>query len=365
MSRKSAARHLMLMLGLCALSLAPQCGKRRPPLPPIERIPQRTEALTGVQRGNEITLMWPAPLRNAGEGSVQSIRRVDVYRVAEKLNAPLPMTEDQFEERATLIGSVPYDEIKKGEATLTYRDQLELASDPARLRYAIRYVNAAGQRAAFSNFFLMTPAFKVAAPPADINFEKQETANIITWQAPTRNMDGSTPVNLLGYNVYRILNSKPESDLKPLNAEPITTTRYEDKRFKFGETYTYFVRAVSLGTEARPVESLSSSQIEVLQKDIYPPAAPDLATPNAAFGRIALFWTANSEPDVVGYHLYRSTDANLPLDKWSKLTPQIHTRTTFTDENVEAGKTYYYYVVAVDSAGNVSPPSKVVSDTVP
>jgi hypothetical protein len=108
-------------------------------------------------------------------------------------------------------------------------------------------VNAAGQRAAFSNFFLMTPAFKVAAPPADINFEKQETANIITWQAPTRNMDGSTPVNLLGYNVYRILNSQPESDLKPLNAEPITTTRYEDKRFKFGETYTYFVRAVSLG----------------------------------------------------------------------------------------------------------------------
>ena len=365
MSRKSAARHLMLMLGLCALSLAPQCGKRRPPLPPIERIPQRTEALTGVQRGNEITLMWPAPLRNAGEGSVQSIRRVDVYRVAEKLNAPLPMTEDQFEERATLIGSVPYDEIKKGEATLTYRDQLELASDPARLRYAIRYVNAAGQRAAFSNFFLMTPAFRVAAPPADINFEKQETANIITWQAPTRNMDGSTPVNLLGYNVYRILKSQPESELKPLNAEPVTTTRYEDKRFKFGETYTYFVRAVSLGTEARPVESLSSNQIEVLQKDEYPPAAPDLATPNAAFGRIALFWTANSEADVVGYYLHRSTDANLPLDKWSKITPQIYTRTTFTDENVEAGKTYYYYVVAVDSAGNVSPPSKVVSDTVP
>ena len=365
MSRKSAARHLMLMLGLCALSLAPTCGKRRPPLPPVERIPQRTEALTGVQRGNVITLMWPAPLRNAGEGSVQSIRRVDVYRVAEKLNAPLPMTEDQFEVRATLIGSVPYEEIKKGGATLTYTDRLELASDPARLRYAIRYVNAAGQRAAFSNFFLMTPAFKVAAPPANPKGEKLETANVITWEAPTSNMDGSTPVNLLGYNVYRISNSQPESELKPLNPEPITATRYEDKRFKFGDTYTYFVRAVSLGTEARPVESVDSNHIEMLQKDIYPPAAPDLATPNAAFGRIALFWTANSEPDVVGYYLHRSTDPNLPLDKWSKLTPQIYTKTTFTDENVETGKTYYYYVVAVDSAGNASPPSKVVSDTVP
>ena len=365
MSRKSAARHLMLMLGLCALSLAPTCGKRRPPLPPVERIPQRTEALTGVQRGNVITLMWPAPLRNAGEGSVQSIRRVDVYRVAEKLNAPLPMTEDQFEVRATLIGSVPYEEIKKGGATLTYTDRLELASDPARLRYAIRYVNAAGQRAAFSNFFLMTPAFKVAASPTDTHFETQETANIIIWNAPTTNMDGSSPVNLLGYNVYRTSNSQPESELKPLNPEPITATRYEDKRFKFGETYTYFVRTVSLGTEGKLVESVNSNQIEILQKDVYPPAAPELAQPNSLPGRIALFWTANSEPDVVGYYLHRSTDPNLPLEKWPKLTPQIHTRSTFQDENVETGKTYYYYVVAVDSAGNVSPPSKVVSDTVP
>jgi predicted phage tail protein len=321
--------------------------------------------LTGVQRGNQITLIWPAPLRNAGEGSVQSIRRVDVYRVAEKLNAPLPMTEDQFETRATLIGSVSYEEIKNAGTTLTYTDRLQLTSDPARLRYAIRYVNAAGQRAAFSNFFLTAPAFKVAAPPTNATKETQETANIISWDAPTANMDGSTPVNLLGYNVYRILKSQPESDPKPLNTEPVTVTRYEDKRFKFGELYIYFVRAVSLGSEGKPVESLNSNQIELLQTDIYKPAAPDLATPNAAPGRIALFWTANSEPDVVGYYLHRSTDPNVPLDKWPKLTPQIYNRTTFTDEKVETGKTYYYYVEAVDSAGNISLPSKVVSETVP
>src|SRR5204863_10129366 len=129
----SAARHLMLLLGLCLLSLAPTCGKRRPPLPPVERIPQRTQELSGLQRGNVITLIWPAPLRNASEGSVQSIRRVDVYRVAEKLNARLSMTEDEFEARATLIGSVPYEEIKKGGPTLSYTDQLELAGEPARL----------------------------------------------------------------------------------------------------------------------------------------------------------------------------------------------------------------------------------------
>ena len=74
---------------------------------------------------------------------------------------------------------------------------------------------------------------------------------------------------------------------------------------------------------------------------------------------------ANSEPDLAGYYLFRSTDPNLPKDKWIKLTGTLYTKTTFTDENVETAKTYYYYVVAVDQAGNPSPASEVASDTVP
>src|ERR1041385_9293756 len=120
----------MLLLVLCLVSMAPMCGKRRPPLPPVERIPQRTEALTGLQRGNRVILTWPAPVRNAKEGSVQSIRRVDVYRVAQKPTAPLPLTEDQFAAKAILVGSVSYDEMKKAGPTLTYVDTLELAGGP-------------------------------------------------------------------------------------------------------------------------------------------------------------------------------------------------------------------------------------------
>ena len=96
LSRKSATRQLKLLLALCALSMAPTCGKSRPPSPPIERIQQRTELLSGAQRGNQVILSWPAPRRNASSGSVQSIRRIDVYRVAEKLDAPAAMTEDEF-----------------------------------------------------------------------------------------------------------------------------------------------------------------------------------------------------------------------------------------------------------------------------
>jgi fibronectin type 3 domain-containing protein len=363
--RQLIARHLLLLVAVSALSLAPTCGKRKPPLPPIERIPQRTESLTGAQRGNQVILSWPAPRRNAGEGSVQSIRRVDVYRVAERPNSPLSLTEEEFAARATVVGSVPYSELKNAGDNLSYTDTLELAGVPARLRYAVRYVNAAGQSAAFSNFFIMEPAAKVAEPPTSVRKEESETAITINWEAPRTNIDGSTPVNLLGYNVYRATASQPQVAQKPINQELIASTKYQDRSFKFGQRYTYIVRTVSLGTEGKPVESLNSNSVEAAPIDIYRPSAPGQISPAASPGRISLFWPANPETDVAGYTIYRSTDPNLPKDRWTKLTPTLYPRTTFTDENVEAGKTYYYYITATDASGNVSSQSEVVSETVP
>lgn len=352
----------LLPTAVCTLN----CGKRRPPLPPIERVQQRTELLSGVQRGNQVILSWPAPRRNASDVSVQSIRRIDVYRLAEKPGAPLGLTEEEFATRSTLVGSVTYDEIKSGAEVLSYTDTLELAGEPARLRYAIRYVNAAGQRAAFSNFLLLEPAARIAQAPTIITTDKEvsEEAVTITWQPPAANIDGSTPVNLLGYNVYRSAESETEST-QPLNDQPISGTQYQDRKFKFGDTYRYVVRAVSLGTEGGQVESLNSNSITVSPRDTFPPSAPTSITVAAAPGRLSIFFPANPESDIAGYNIYRSTNPDLPKDKWNKLNSTLLTRTTFQDEKVESGQRYYYYLTAVDTAGNVSPISEVVSETVP
>jgi hypothetical protein len=355
-----------LTLLLTAVFLSANCGKRRPPLPPVERVQQRTELLSGVQRGNQVILSWPAPLRNASDVSVQSIRRIDVYRLAEKPRAPLGLTEEEFATRSTLIGSVIYADIKSGVEVLTYTDTLELAGEPTRLRYAVRYVNAAGQRAAFSNFLLLEPAARIAQAPTIITTDKEvaEDALTISWQPPAANIDGSTPVNLLGYNLYRAADADGEGG-QPLNDTLISGTQYQDKAFKFGETYRYVVRAVSLGTEGGQVESLNSNSITVLPRDTFAPSAPASITVAAAPGRLSIFFPANPEPDIAGYNIYRSTDPDLPKDKWNKLNPGLLTRTTFQDEKVESGRRYYYYLIAVDQAGNVSPLSDVVSETVP
>ncbi|HEV2913993.1 MAG TPA: hypothetical protein VGX92_11995 [Pyrinomonadaceae bacterium] len=368
-TEKGSIKRFFLFFTFClfAFSLAfAACGKRRQPLPPVERIPQRTELLSGAQRGNQVILSWPAPQRNAPAGSVQSIRRIDIYRLAETPDAPLPLTEDEFSARSTLIGSVTFETIQNGGDTLTYIDTLELAGQPTRLRYALRYVNASGQRASFSNFLLIEPAARIAEPPTILS-PAAETENAITisWRPPVANIDGSTPVNLLGYNVYRVSQSQTEIGQTPINSSLITSTEYVDKSFQFGEHYNYIARSVSLGTGGSQVESLNSNVVAVSPRDVYPPSAPANITANAAPGRVSLFFPANPERDVAGYNIYRSTDPNLPPGQWTKLTDAPLARTTFQDENVESGKKYYYYLTAVDASGNVSLPSEVVSETVP
>ena len=357
-----------LWIVLCLICLT-GCGKRRPPLPPVERVQQRTEFLSGAQQGNEVILSWPAPQRNAPDSSVQSIRRIDVYRLAEKPGSPLALTEDEFSARATVVGSVTFEQIQTAGDTLTYRDVLELAGQPTRLRYAIRYVNASGQRAAFSNFLSIEPAARIAqAPTLSSPAKVLEDSITLSWQPPAANIDNSTPVNLLGYNVYRTDESQTELANQPLNSAPLAATEYVDKNFQFGNNYRYVVRAVSLGTGGAQVESLNSNAVSVSPQDTFPPAAPErpsVAAPEPSSARLAIFFAANKETDIAGYNIYRSTDPDLLKQNWTKLNQTLLTRTTYQDDKVEPGKTYYYYITAVDKAGNVSQPSEVGSEKAP
>jgi hypothetical protein len=359
-----------LIFAFCLLTFAltlAACGKRRPPLPPVESVPQRTELLSGVQRGNQVILSWPAPRRNASDESVQSIRRVDVYRLAEAVNDPLPLTEEEFSARANLIGSVNAAQIAGALETLAYTDELSL-SEPVRLRYAVRYVNAAGQRASFSNFLLIEPAASVSQPPVvGQTPEIRENSIIIRWDAPVANVDNTRPANLLGYNVYRSARSQNEPAQTPLNSRPFNETSFADQTFAFGEEYVYVVRAVSLGTGGEPVESLNSNSVEVKPVDVFRPAPPTGLTLAAAPTplRISVFFAANQERDIAGYNVYRSEDPDLPKEQWTKLNRDLLERTTFQDEAVKSGQRYFYYVTAVDKAGNVSNPSEVQSETAP
>ena len=351
-----------VVLMISAIFIGLSCGKRKPPQPPIEKVIQRTE-IAATQRGNVIMLSWKLPARNASVGSILNLSRVDVYRLAEPLNAPLSLSEEEFAARSTLISTVPISENDFQKSELNFTDTLEFGGQNARLRYAIRFVNATGQKAAFSNFLLIEPTAKVAGMPVLLTGKIFEDSIELDWASPNENVDGSKPANIIGFNVYRI--DDENSSAKILNKNPVTGNNFTDRTFSFGKVYRYFVRAVSLGSNSQPFESLNSVTIEIKPEDRFPPSAPNSITIAAAPNYLSIFFAVNSEKDVVGYQIFRSSDLKLPLPEWNLLTKNLLTTNTFQDASVESGKTYYYYLTAVDINGNVSDRSVVVSETTP
>jgi len=356
-SNLKTALTLIALVVLTGLS----CGKRKPPLPPEERVTQRVE-VNGFQRGSQVLLAWKMPVRNASDGSVQNISRADIYRLAEPLDSPLTLSEEEFASRSVLIASVPIADADFGLKTLSYSDTLEFAGQPARLRYAVRLVNASGQKASFSNFFLIQPAAKVSVSPTSLSAGVTQDAMNLIWNAPSTNADGSIPPNVLGYNIYRSDSEKETGRL--LNKIPVTVSRFADQFFEFDKEYFYFVRAVSVGTGGEPIESTESNIVRISPKDTFAPSPPAAITLAATLNTISIFFATNPEKDIAGYRIYRSTDPNINKPEWPLLTPELLTTNTYQDTKVESGVTYYYYLTAVDTAGNVSGPSEVVSEIV-
>lgn len=359
---KHAYKKAALAFIIFALLISLSCGKRKPPQPPIERVLQRVE-ISGFQRGNKVNITWTMPSRNASDGSILKITRADIYRLAEPLNSSLTLSEEEFASRSTLISILPITDADFGLKKISYTDTLEFAGQSVRLRYAIRFVNASGQKAAFSNFLLIEPTARIADAPTSLFAKITEPAIILEWQAPEMNVDGTKPANIIGYNIYRSPVEKETAKL--LNATPLTKPEYLDNSFEFGKDYFYFTRTVSLGSNAEPVESLESNIVKVSPQDMFAPSPPGAITIAAAPNNLSIFFATNPEKDIAGYRIYRSTDSNLPLSGWQNITIEILTTNTFQDLNVESGKTYYYYLTAIDTAGNISEPSEIVSETAP
>src|SRR5918997_2758813 len=93
---------------------------------------------------------------------------------------------------------------------------------------------------------------------------------------------------------------------------------------------------------------------ETAAPDTTPPTAPTGLAANAADGRVALDWADNTEGDLRGYNVYRSTVTPVPTTGTPLNGSTPLTGSTFTDSAVQNGTIYNYVVRAVDNAGNAS-----------
>lgn len=352
------ASFLCLVLIVLTLLINYGCGKRRPPLPPAASRPINQTGFTVSQQGTRIALSIPLKYSNAGSRP----RQIDIFRLAESTNSPLFLTEDEFASRSTQVGSIQLSTVQT-ETEAVFFDVITPTAQPRRLRYAVRFVNQENQKSPFSNFIFFEPVSNPAKPPLLVEPIVSQTAINLRWQAPLENVDDTKPANVMGYNLYR----KSNQTEKPtqINASLLLTPDFEDKNFKFDEEYQYFVRAVSAGVNGIQVESGNSNTARIVPKDVFPPRAPEGLTIAAAPGNLSVFFAASGEQDVVGYNIFRTTAPETPPEGWQKLNDASVSATSYQDTKVESGQRYYYYVVAVDSAGNVSLPSEIVSELVP
>ena len=116
-----------------------------------------------------------------------------------------------------------------------------------------------------------------------------------------------------------------------------TSTAYTDKAVSSGKNYTYTVRCIS--ADAKKFTSGYNST----GKSIKYVAAPKISKTEATYNSIKISWDKVNGAEK--YRVYRK-DTN----SWTKLADT--TSTTFTDNNVNAEKTYSYTVRCINSSAN-------------
>ncbi len=181
--------------------------------------------------------------------------------------------------------------------------------------------------------------------PASLIANAENEKVILNWED---NYDG----DLAGYNIYR--STALASGYAQVNSSLVSASEYTDNGLTNGTTYYYVVTAVDDGSN----ESGYSNEVNASPVDI--PNAPTGLAAFAANEVVALNWESNSESDLAGYHVFRSTASGTD---YVQMTNSLVDTSEYVDNTVSNGTSYYYVVEAVDTDENRSEYSNEVDAT--
>ena len=137
-----------------------------------------------------------------------------------------------------------------------------------------------------------------------------------------------------------------------------------DKNFEWEKQYAYIVTPITWvetqpnGKRIYSVPGESAQPIEVVTKDVFPPAVPIGLQAVYSAGEqktIDLTWAPNTDADLAGYNVYRGGQ---------KVNTELVKTPTYRDPVTTPGE-YTYAVTAVDLRGNESAKSVEASEKAP
>ena len=270
-------------------------------------VPGSPENLHAVAGNRYVNLSWEVPEYNGGSAVIE----YKVYR------------------NGVLIATVSANQ-------LWYNDTS--VENGVNYTYYVTAVNSAGESKP-SNMVTATP-MGLPSPPQNLQAKTGNGYVNLSWEIPTNN--GGSQIR--GYRVYR-----NGSLIVTISA---TQLWYNDTEVVNGENYSYYVTAVNSVGESKPSNTVYAIPMTV-------PTPPQNLVADAGNGYVLLNWQApssNGGATIIKYKIYRGTfsGSEFYIAETSSLC--------YNDTSVTNGQTYYYYVTAVNSAGE-SKSSNMVTAT--
>jgi hypothetical protein len=348
------------MILLLSIGVLAGCGMPSQPLAPTLKLPTPVRDLGATRSGTTVRLAWTMPRRTTDSLSLAGKVPVYVWRTSGN-------------RARDLVGDFSLEPGVAGQYTDPLPPELQTGS-PLALAYTVELLNHTGHSAGLSN---MAYSAAGAEPPAVTGLSAQLALDGVRlhWEA------GEIGTATEKFRIHRKLIDVPsdKSASPQVNGqEPAAVTLLVtprdgedhgvalDSSVVFGRHYQYWVERVLLAkVDERSIELLSaaSNTVELQTKDVFPPKPPQQLVAVATQGAVDLSWSANTEPDLAGYIVYRSDTAGAPVRVSPADVPLI--APTFRDATTEPGHTYRYSVSAVDNSGNESPRSAEAEETVP
>ena len=386
------------LLLLCALAAA--CGKKGPPLAPLNMAPEAPQGVSARRLGDTLYVQFTVPAKGVNGSGPFSIDHVEVYGVTLAPGAVTPPNRDLLKP-AFVVSKIPVRPLPDPDAepvegkeetrpapgdVITFVERITPAlltpqevtkplppsketTPPAvppvaapapaapagpvvltRL-YSLQGVGANGGRGPASTRVSLPLVGAPGAPRPGSSPTFDQTSVTIGWQPPPATSDEAPGVT---YNVYAAPAADPAADAAPapavapapLNDKPLEVTSYTHPESKPGQAQCFVVRSVAtVGTMT--IESEPSERLCVTPADTFAPKAPAGLAAVSGPGVINLIWDPNTESDLAGYVVLRG---EAPGDTLQPLTPEPIRETRYVDRNVQPGVTYVYAVLAVDRA---------------
>jgi hypothetical protein len=226
-----------------------------------------------------------------------------------------------------------------GIATTDFKDSLSI---PGPYYYYIASVDLAGNEAHSNLVFTEVQDVFPPVRPEDLKIATDTGSIHLSWKM------GNEP-DLAGYHLYRTVDRHDLKKYVLLNAIPLNADHFEERLPKNVKN-NFFYYLIAADTSYN--RSVASEFVFGKMPDVLAPEKPFIKAVSYESDLITISWIPNLEPDLKGYHLFRSDSSK----KFSRVNINAIGREAFRyiDRTHQPNIEYKYYLQAFDSAGNFS-----------